>query len=139
EAVAKGLIENLQREDLNPIEEAEGFKSLLDLHDSHWTQNQVADVVGRDNGYVSRSLSLLTLPAQVLDMLRQRNLTREHGIELLRLNNANSIKSMANKAVKGDWSVKRTREAIDRKLNPLPKPPRPPSPIKESDPLASVW
>lgn len=48
---------------------------------------------------------------------------------------------MANKAIKGEWSVKKTRDAIDKKLNPSPspKPPLPPSPIEESDPLAAVW
>ena len=112
EAAAKGLIENLQREDLNSIEEAEGFTELKAL-DSYWNQERIAEISGKSPDYVSRSFSLLELPAEVVEKLRQRNLSREHGIELVRINNANSQKGMANKIVKGGWSVKKTREAID--------------------------
>src|SRR5262249_932947 len=115
EAAAKGLIENLQREGLNPIEEAEGFAELKGL-DNYWNQERMGQVSGKAPDYISRSLSLLDLPQEVVEKLRQRNLSREHGIELLRFNNANSQKGLANKIIKGGWSVKQTRAAIDRKL-----------------------
>src|SRR5439155_9270987 len=108
ESAAKGLIENLQREDLNPIEEAEGINALLDLHDGHWTQEQIGKVCGKPQSRVSESLRLLSLPDAIQGNIRQRIMTREHGIEILRLNNANSQKGMANKIVKGGWSVKKT-------------------------------
>ena len=72
EAAAKGLVENLQREGLNPIEEAEGFKALLDMGDSHWNQDQIAKVVGKTQGYISRSTALLGLPEPILQNMRAR-------------------------------------------------------------------
>src|SRR3984885_1277992 len=51
EVAAKGLIENLQREDLNPIEEAEGFAQLVDIGDDHWTHDQIATVAGKSRVY----------------------------------------------------------------------------------------
>src|SRR4029077_10962856 len=84
EVAAKGLIENLQREDLNPIEEAEGFQQLLDLKDSHWNQDQIAKVTGKSNTYISRSLDILGLPKEIVDNLRARKFSRSHGVELLR-------------------------------------------------------
>jgi ParB family transcriptional regulator, chromosome partitioning protein len=113
---AKGLVENIQKENLNPIEEAEGFDALNKLDPNYWTQEQIGTIAGKRQDYVSRSIALLGLPTDVLESMRQRILTREHGIELLRLNNANSIKSMANKSAKGGWSAKKTRAAIDSKL-----------------------
>jgi ParB family chromosome partitioning protein len=155
EAAAKGLIENLQREDLNPVEEAEGFKALLDLQDEHWTQQQIGAVVGKPQSRISESLRLLELPDTVLENIRQRIISREHGIELMRIDNANSKKGMANKIIKGGWSVKKTREAIDHKLGkggslrpPANKPQAQPVPEISRfisgmptvpDPLSDLW
>jgi ParB family chromosome partitioning protein len=141
-AAAKGLLENLQRIDLNAIEEAEGFRDLLNLRDNHWNQERIAAITGKKPDYISRSLALLEMPEEVVEKLRQRNLTREHGIELLRIDNANSQKGMANKIVKGGWSVKKTREAIDKKQGKSAAPSSPSGSSTSSslaDPLAAVW
>jgi ParB-like chromosome segregation protein Spo0J len=138
EAAVKGLIENLQREDLNAIEEAEGVKELLAMKGSGWTLAKAGEAIGRDKGYVSRSLKLLELPEAVIEKLRQRNLSREHGIELLRIDNTNRLKSVAKKAAEGAWPVKKLREYIDRLLNPPPRSPRPVDAFP-SDPLAAAW
>jgi ParB family chromosome partitioning protein len=143
EAAAKGLIENLQREDLNPIEEAEGFQQLLDMKDSHWTQEQIGKMVGKPQSRISESIRLLSLPKDVQENIRQRIITREHGIELMRIDNTNSLKSMANKVLIGGWSVKKTREMIDKKLGKVPSPGpacRQAGPDEgDPDPLAAVW
>jgi len=133
-AAAKGLIDNLQREDLNPIEEAEGFADLKNL-DTYWNQQQIAAATGKSPDYISRSMALLDLPSDIVEKLRQRNLSREHGVELLRLNNAKEIKRMADKVGKKGLTVKQTREAIDRKLGKVPSPPAPP-PMGEGGPEA---
>ena len=147
EAAAKGLIENIQRQDLNPIEEAEGFLELKKL-DAYWTQGQIAKVVGKGPDYISRSLALLDLPKDVVEKLRQRNLSREHGIELLRLNSANSQKGVANKIIKSGWSVKQTRAAIDRHLEKKQNSPSVGTQVpgtygtygtKVADPLEASW
>jgi ParB family chromosome partitioning protein len=98
------------------LEEAEGFQELLNMKDSHWTQEQIGKMVGKPQSRISESIRLLNLPEEIQANIRQRILTREHGIELLRIDNANSQKGMANKIVKGGWSVKQTREAIDKQL-----------------------
>jgi ParB family chromosome partitioning protein len=116
EAAAKGLLENMMREELDPIEEAEGFNNLNKLDGAYWTHDRIAEIAGQDRTYVTKSISLLSLPEAIKDNVRQRTLTREHSIELMRINNANSQKGMANKIIKGGWSVKQTRTAIDRKL-----------------------
>src|SRR5438552_12070768 len=85
EAAAKSLVENLQRKDLNPIEEAEGFDRLNKLDPQYWTQDAIAKVAGRGKTYLSRSLRLLDVAELVRDQLRRRNLSRDHGIELSRL------------------------------------------------------
>lgn len=85
EAAAKGLIENLQRESLNAIEEAEGFALLNKLDPKYWTQDKIAEVAGKDKSYVSRSFSLLDLPKVVKDQLQRGNFSRSHAIELTRL------------------------------------------------------
>jgi ParB family chromosome partitioning protein len=138
EAAAKGLVENLQREDLNPIEEAEGFKDLQGLNDSHWTQDRIADVVGKDRTYISRSLTLLSLPDAVKEDVRRRTLERGHAIELLRINNANSQVGMANKTVKGGWSVRDLRVAIDALLNKASSS-RATHVVPAEDPFATLW
>src|SRR5579871_1428732 len=67
EAAAKGLIENLQREDLNAMEEARGFEDLNRLDPAYWTQEQIGKITGKGQTYVSESLGLLRLPESVQD------------------------------------------------------------------------
>lgn len=122
EAAIKGLIENIQRMDLNAIEEAEAFRELHRLDKTHWTQNKIADVCGRSRIYVNRSLALLELTEEAKGGVRQRTLSREHGIELLRIQNANAQKLVAREVIQGGWSVKKTREHIDSFLNTKTRP-----------------
>ena len=88
EAAAKGLIENLQRKDLSPLEEAEGFKELLDLKDEHWNQRQIAVAVGKTEGYISQSIRFLLFSRYVLENFRALKFSRSHALELLRLSDA---------------------------------------------------
>jgi ParB family chromosome partitioning protein len=124
EAAAKGLVENVQREDLNPIEEAEGFQELSQLDPTHWTQGKIAEATGKGRTHVNEYLQFLGLPEEVKEGVRRRTLSAGHAVELLRINNANSQVGMANKIIKGGWSVKQTRAAID-KLSEKPKQARP--------------
>lgn len=117
EAAIKGFIENLQREDLNPIEEAEAFQALARF--GHYKkQRDLAKAVGKDPVYLSRSLSLLNLSQTAIQELRQRNFSREHGIELLRINDGNQQKIVVHKLRAEGWSVKETRRQIDALLRP---------------------
>ncbi|AZR58631.1 ParB/RepB/Spo0J family partition protein [Eikenella corrodens] len=102
-ALAIGLIENIQRENLNPIEEAQGLKRLVD--EFGLTHETVAKAVGRSRSAVSNSLRLLALPEPVQEMLFLRQLEMGHARALLPLPVMEQL-SLAQKAVKNGWSVR---------------------------------
>lgn len=101
--MAMGLIENIQRENLNPIEEAQGLKRLVD--EFGLTHETVAKAVGRSRSAVSNSLRLLALPEPVQEMLFLRQLEMGHARALLPLPVMEQL-SLAQKAVKNGWSVR---------------------------------
>ena len=102
-ALAMGLIENIQRENLNPIEEAQGLKRLVD--EFGLTHETVAKAVGRSRSAVSNSLRLLALPEPVQEMLFLRQLEMGPARALLPLPVMEQL-SLAQKAVKNGWSVR---------------------------------
>ena len=102
-ALAMGLIENLQRENLNPIEEAQGLKRLAD--EFGLTHETIAKVVGKSRSAISNTLRLLSLPEPVQDMLYQRRLEMGHARALLTLPVVEQLQ-LAQKAVKNGWSVR---------------------------------
>jgi ParB family chromosome partitioning protein len=114
-ACAKGLVENLQRKDLNPIEEAEGFQKLNQLDSKYWDQPQIAQVSGKTQDYVSRSLKLLSLPDSVLESMRRRILSRSHGIELGRLP-SKEMQLEASKAMENGLKRDEARKLVDGML-----------------------
>lgn len=102
-ALAMGLIENLQRENLNPIEEARGLKRLAD--EFSLTHETIAKAVGKSRSAISNSMRLLALPVPVQDMLYQRRLEMGHARALLTLPVVEQLE-LAQKAVKYGWSVR---------------------------------
>lgn len=104
-AMAMGLIENIQREDLNPIEEAQGLRRLIE--EFGLTHETIAEVIGRSRSAVSNSLRLLKLPEPIQEMLYQRQLEMGHARSLLSLA-VNQQIDLAQKAVKNGWSVRET-------------------------------
>ncbi|MDK4697316.1 ParB/RepB/Spo0J family partition protein [Kingella negevensis] len=106
-AMAMGLIENIQRENLNPIEEAQGFRRLID--EFELTHEAVAEAVGRSRSAITNSLRLLKLPEPVQDMLFSRDLEMGHARALLSLP-VNEQLDVAQKAVKNGWSVRETEK-----------------------------
>jgi ParB family chromosome partitioning protein len=141
-ASAKGLVENLQRQDLNPIEEAEGFAALNQMDPKYWTQEQIGQVAGRDKGYISRSIGLLGLPEPIKEKLRARNFSRSHAVEFLRLPSQDQqLKAMETvQNQKLSWEA--TRKLVDDMLGKGKSPAggKSAKAIKsEQDPLASAW
>ena len=104
-ALAMGLIENLQRENLNPIEEAQGLKRLAD--EFGLTHETIAKAVGKSRSAISNSLRLLKLPEPVQELLFQRHLEMGHARALINLP-VNEQLDLAQKAVKNGWSVRET-------------------------------
>ncbi|MGB3797049.1 MAG: ParB/RepB/Spo0J family partition protein [Alteraurantiacibacter sp.] len=109
DVMALALIENIQREDLNPIEEARAYQRLADLEDM--TQAEIAGLVEKSRSHVANLQRLLSLPEGVLDHLQNGRLDMGHGRALIGLDNADDL---ADKAVKDSLSV-RDVEKLARK------------------------
>jgi ParB family chromosome partitioning protein len=103
------LIENLQRDDLSPVDEARGYERLI--AEFELTQQDVADAVGRDRSTVANALRLLKLPDTVLQMLHDAQVSVGHARALLALDDARAVTTLAREAVAQGWSV---REIEDR-------------------------
>ena len=98
------LVENLQRDDLSPIDEAVGYQRLLD--EFAVPQQELARIVGRDRSTVANMLRLLKLPEAVRALVHEKKLTEGHARALLALENPSSMERVATEAVAGGWSVR---------------------------------
>ncbi len=116
-AYALALIENLQREDLNPMEEAEGYRRLTD--ELGLTQEQAAQRVGRSRPAVANALRLLTLPKSVASMLRDKQLSAGHARALLPLEGEEAMLKAARIILDQQLSVRQT-EALVKQLQKAP-------------------
>ncbi|MDD9940830.1 MAG: ParB/RepB/Spo0J family partition protein [Myxococcales bacterium] len=105
-AFEAALVENLQREDLNPLETARAFQRLIDEHDR--SQEAVAKLIGKDRSTVANALRLLKLPDPIMDLIEARELSEGHGRALLSAGDRTAMVELARKAVAQDWSVRET-------------------------------
>lgn len=117
-ALAMSLIENIQREDLNPLEEAAGIQRLVD--EFGMSHQQAADAVGRSRSAASNLLRLLNLAAQVQELLMAGDIDMGHARALLPLDEASQIQVANQIAAKG-WSVRETEQLVQRLLHPREK------------------
>lgn len=113
------LIENIQREDLNPIEEADGYRVLLESHEV--TQEELSKSVGRSRSAIANLVRLLDLPEKTVDLLRNGRLSEGHGRALLGIRAAENIapeeadeliNSLSAKIADGDLSVRQTEKLV---------------------------
>lgn len=114
EAMELALIENLQRQDLNPIEEAVGFQQLMERYSM--TQEQVASRVGKSRPAVANALRLLNLPEQVVAMVQSGEVSPGHARALLKLEDEEQILDIAKKIQKGRYSVRDVEKLTKKKL-----------------------
>ena len=119
EAFALALIENLQREDLNPIEEAQAYERLLDEHGL--TQDQMAERVGKDRSTIANALRLLKLPQNVRQMVERGDLSMGQARALLGLDGGAAIETAAKRVISQQMSVRQV-EALVRKAREGAKP-----------------
>ena len=122
------MIENLQRADLDPIEEADGYQRLID--DFALTNQEVADVVGKDRSTVANALRLRQLPASVRRMLQDKQLTAGHARALLPLGGEREIVDMARDIATNGLSVREVERRVQAGR------PKPPAAGKKSAPAA---
>lgn len=106
------LVENIQRSQLSALEEAEGYHRLAE--EFELTQQQVADVVGKDRSTVANAMRLLQLPASVRQLLRDGLLSAGHARALLGLDNDRRIADLARRAVEEGWSVRDVEAEVKR-------------------------
>ena len=97
------IVENVQRQDLNPIEEAKGYQRLV--NDFNYNQDKLSKFIGKSRSYIANSLRLLGLPDEVLTMVESGNLTAGHARTLIGLNNASDI---AKKMIQNKLSVRQS-------------------------------
>lgn len=107
------LIENIQREDLNPIEEAYGYKKIIDEY--NLTQDELAKAIGKSRSYVANILRLLNLDKRVVEFIKNGDLTTGHGKVLLGIKDKDAQYKKALNIIKTNSSVRKTEELLDKK------------------------
>ena len=106
-ALEFGIVENVQRHDLNSIEEAEGYKRLID--EFNYDQEQVAKFIGKSRSHITNSIRLLTLSNYITDLIKSNKITPGHAKILVGFGNADQI---AKKIVKKNLSVRQTENLV---------------------------
>ncbi len=111
DALEVALIENLQREDLNPLEEAEAYKRLLD--EFKYTQEELSKVIGKSRSHLSNMMRLIELPDEIKQMVEKKELTVGHARALL---TAKNPLQLATEVLKKGYSVRQTEKLASKKV-----------------------
>ena len=114
EAAEIALVENIQREDLNPVEEALAYRSLSEEYGM--TQEEIAGKIGKSRSAIANAERLLDLPDELLSLLANRTLTAGHARALLSLKSKEDRIALANRAIEEGWSVRAAEEEVKRFL-----------------------
>lgn len=126
------LIENIQRENLNPIEEAAAIKSLMDLHDL--TQEEVSKRISKSRPAVSNSVRLLSLPEEVQDMVKEGKLQAGHARAILAIPDDLNRTIVARRIAESGASVREAEKLVKAELNPRMEPAVPKAEKRPADP-----
>ena len=118
ESLELALVENLLREDLNPMEEAEAYQKLL--AEFGWTQEQLGERVGRDRSSIANVLRLFRLPGPIQDDLRAHRLTMGHARALLALTSPAEQLKLRDEILAQSWSVRATEEKVQTRRTAPP-------------------
>ncbi|MBQ6456956.1 MAG: ParB/RepB/Spo0J family partition protein [Mogibacterium sp.] len=136
------IIENMQREDLNPIEEAIGLKSMTEKYG--FTQEQVSVSLGRSRTYIANSIRLLKLPPEIQEYVSSGQMSAAHGRTIINIPDAAKQKEIADKIIRNDLSVRATEKLAERVKDEL-RPERkrrkgavPPQPRGKSEDVLAV-
>ena len=116
DALEVALIENLQREDLNPLEEAEAYKRLLE--EFKYTQEELSKVIGKSRSHLANMMRLIDLPDEIKTMVEKKELTVGHARALL---TAKNPLELASEVLKKGYSVRQTEKLASKKIQPKSK------------------
>ena len=111
------IIENVQRHDLSPLEEAQGYKKLID--EFSYDQEKVSKFIGKSRSYIANALRLLSLPDEVVKLIESQKLSAGHAKILVGLENASFV---ANKIIENKFSVRQTENFVKLFKNKIQKP-----------------
>ena len=114
------LVENIQRQELNPIEEAKAYRKLIDT--IGLTQEEVAERVGKERSVVTTSMRLLRLPGEIQRVIEEGGLSAGHGRALLMVDDSSIQREVANQAIDSGWSVRETERAVKKARSAKPQP-----------------
>lgn len=120
------IVENIQREDLNPVELAQAFQRMMTELDL--THEEIGEKTGKDRATIANTIRLLHLPTEIQDLVTARKLTQGHARALLKLQDEATQREVADKAIKEGWSVRQIEEftkpagAAKAKANKAPSP-----------------
>ncbi|MBO7179469.1 MAG: ParB/RepB/Spo0J family partition protein [Clostridia bacterium] len=112
------LVENLQREDLDPIEEALGYKELSERYD--YTQEEISNLVGASRPAIANALRLLTLPEEIISLVSKKELSAGHARALLTLEDDEAKITLAKLVIKEDISVRETERLARKQIKTEP-------------------
>jgi len=131
------LVENLQREDLNPIEEAETFQRMMSK--LHYTQKAIAKRIGKSREYVAKRLRLLNLPLITQNKIKEGKLTFSHGEALLSVKNPVKQEKIAEKIIENQLSVRQTKDLAGIKADPMKSVLHRTSEFPEDGQVIGIW
>ena len=130
-ALEIAIIENLQREDISPLEEAEMFERMTSEHG--YSLRKLATKLGKDKGYLENRLRLVDAPADVRELVAARSDTLSHAYELMKVEDPRKRRRLAKQVAAGELSLVKLRQRIEGKRQPVPMPETEPGPETESD------
>ena len=126
------LIENIQREDLTPVEEAMAFRALIKEYDL--TQEELSEKVGKSRSAIANTMRLLDLPEEILTMVASGELSAGHARTLLGVKDRDAMLILADKTIELDYSVRQLEEEVKRANKP-----KKPEPTEEPVPMVDYY
>ena len=129
-SLVQALVENLQREDLTPLEEAAAYKTLVDAHGL--TQQEIGHRVGKGRATIANSIRLLRLPPAILELLETGQLTAGHARALLSVSDPKYAVHIAKRAVSEGWTVRQVEDAAKARA-PRPRARRSPQKMRPAE------
>ena len=133
-ALVEALVENVQRENLTPLEEAAAFQQLME--DFGLTHQEVGDRVGKSRSVITNTLRLMTLPAAIQGLMERNELTPGHARALLGLEDKKYAIHVAERAAAEGWSVRQVEDAVRDRVSPQEAGNEPASTVTEIRPVA---